>query len=480
VILAAFFSHEAAAEVDRVRHQIRSAKPGDVIELPSGTYKDVEIVLDVSGTESKPITLRAAQPGKSVFTGTSSIRINGKHLVVDGVHFTGDTTTKAPPIGFGETSEHCRLTNSAVIDFNAPFDVRFHYVRVGGKNHRIDHNLFTGKTNMGPMLAADGGTQVRVDHNHFRDFPHNPKNGREVIQIIGVGSNDEPLAAGGAHWVVEQNLFERAHGEGAEIISVKSNHNVVRHNTVRATKGALTMRSGGGNTFDGNFIFGDGMEDASGLRVSGTNGKAVNNYVSGVSGTAIRLHAGEYIEKDISGGYERLVRQGAPLGHVAHYLQLKDGVVSNNIVVGTTGIDLEYGAGYCNGWPKQQMVLLPDNLVLQHNLFVAQGGDGNRPVFKLNPGDDKIEKLPPDARPRPAKGKNNYAFGGATNVNELPAEWGFRAADPKLIADAKDALYRPAPDSPAVAGGFDVTPFVKNRPVTAAEVGPEWARVVGP
>src|SRR5688500_2486507 len=48
LILAASFSHAAAAEIERVRDQIRSAKPGDVIELPPGAYKDVEIVLDVS------------------------------------------------------------------------------------------------------------------------------------------------------------------------------------------------------------------------------------------------------------------------------------------------------------------------------------------------------------------------------------------------------------------------------------------------
>ena len=266
--------------VEAVRQSIRSAKPGDTITLPNGLYRDVEIVFDARGENDKPITLRAAEQGKSYFTGASRLRIAGQHLVVDGVIFTGPTTTRTPPITFTPESSDCRLTNSRVIDFNPPeFETRFHYVRVGGTNHRIDHCELAGKTNMGPMLAADpgngGGTHVRVDHNLFRDFPHNPQNGREVIPMMGIGANDEPLEAGGAHWLVERNLFLRAHGEGAEIISVKSNHNVIRHNTARATKGALTMRSGGGNTFDGNFIFGDGEEGTGGVRISGrTRGRS--------------------------------------------------------------------------------------------------------------------------------------------------------------------------------------------------------------
>jgi poly(beta-D-mannuronate) lyase len=462
------------SEVDAVRAAIRAAKPGDTIALPRGEFRDVELKFDAKGSEDKPITLSAFEPGKSFFTGTSSLRIAGQHLVVDGIIFTGPTTAKTAPISFTAESVRCRLTNSAVIDFDpADFETRFHYVRIDGTGHRVDHCELAGKTNLGPMLAADGGTDVRIDRNLFRDFPHNPKNGREVIQIIGVGSNDEPLESGGANWVVEENLFLRAHGEGAEIISVKSNHNVIRHNTIRATKGALTMRSGGGNTFDGNVIFGDGMVGAGGLRVSGRNGKAIDNYIAGVSGTAIQLHTGEYIESDISGVFERLTRKGSPLGHVAHYLQLKDGVVSNNIVVGTTGTEFVYGSGYGANWPKQQMILLPDNLAFENNVFVAPD-DASRPMARVNRGDERVEKLPPQVRPRPTQGRNNFLSGG-TRPPRVPAELGFRTENPKL-AVANNGLQLPTPDGPAVAGGFDRTPFEALRPLTESHVGPTWRR----
>jgi len=288
---------------------------------------------------------------------------------------------------------------------------------------------------------------------------------------VGIGSNDEPLEAGGAYWLVEQNFFERAHGEGSEIISIKSNHNVIRNNTVRATKGALTMRAGGGNTFEGNFIFGDGMEGAAGLRISGRNAKAVNNYIFGVSGTAMRLHAGEYIIKDISGSYEPLDRRGAPLGRVARYLQMIDAVVSNNIVIDCTGTDLDYGGGYGAAWPRNQRVLLPDNLTFTNNLFVSRSGDRDRAMVKLNLGDEKSAKLPADAKPRAAKAKDNFFFGA--NADRAPETLGGRTEDPKLI-DTVDGVLLPAPDGPVASSGFDRSPFEKNRPITAADVGPSW------
>ena len=472
--LLAFSTITHADALDAVRSQIKSAQPGAVIEIPSGSWSDAQVVFDSTGSQEHPITLRAAEPGKAVFTGTSRIEINGKHLVVDGVLFSGKTEARQPPIEFGPDSADCRLTNSAVVDFAAENDRRFQYVRVGGSGHRVDHCLFTGKTNRAPVIAAEHGQHVTIDHNHFRDIPHFTENGHEIVQIVGIGSNDEPLEAGGAYWLVEENLFERAHGEGSEIVSIKSNHNVIRHNTIRATKGALTMRSGGGNTFDGNLIFGDGMNGAAGLRISGRNAKATNNYITGVSGTAMRLHAGEYIAKDISGSYEPLARRGAPLGRVAHYLQMIDAVVSNNLAVDCTGTDLDYGGGYGAAWPKQQRILLPDNLTFANNVFVSRATKREGPMVKLVSPDEKAAKLPEDAKPRPIAARGNFFFGAETG-REASDFFAARVEDPKLI-DAGNGMTIPSPDSAAVASGFDPAPFSKLRPLAAADVGPSWVR----
>jgi hypothetical protein len=60
-------------------------------------------------------------------------------------------------------------------------------------------------------------------------------------------------------------------------------------------------------------------------------------------------------------------------------------------------------------------------------------------------------------------------------VKEVPPELGITVGDPKLVGRA-DGLLLPSADSPAVAGGFDPKPFDKFKPVTANDVGPEWAR----
>ena len=50
---------------------INQASPGDTIELQSGTYTNVPYGLP-SGSEGKPITLKAAAGAKVVFVGTNS------------------------------------------------------------------------------------------------------------------------------------------------------------------------------------------------------------------------------------------------------------------------------------------------------------------------------------------------------------------------------------------------------------------------
>ena len=85
---------------------------------------------------------------------------------------------------------------------------------------------------------------------------------------MGYGMNEE-LGSDGAFFTLERNLFEEAHGEAAEIISIKSNRNVVRFNTFRKTKGGITNRSGNFNVIEGNFILGEGEPRSYGIRVTG-------------------------------------------------------------------------------------------------------------------------------------------------------------------------------------------------------------------
>ena len=88
--------------------------------------------------------------------------------------------------------------------------------------------------------------------------------------------------------MVEYNLFEKADGDN-EAISVKSSDNIVRYNTLRNSRGEITLRHGNRNRVDGNFIIGG----ISGIRFFGNDHVIVNNVVQGISGKPIQVGSGD-------------------------------------------------------------------------------------------------------------------------------------------------------------------------------------------
>jgi nitrous oxidase accessory protein NosD len=72
----------SAADVARVSAE---AKPGDVLVMSVGEWKDQTIAFRGNGTAEKPITLRAQTAGKVILIGKSSVTIEGEHLVVSGL-----------------------------------------------------------------------------------------------------------------------------------------------------------------------------------------------------------------------------------------------------------------------------------------------------------------------------------------------------------------------------------------------------------
>src|SRR5689334_5803862 len=70
------------ADIARLSPQ---AKPGDVLIMRDGVWRDAAIVFDALGTAERPITLRAATPGQAVLVGQSFVKIEGEHLVVSGL-----------------------------------------------------------------------------------------------------------------------------------------------------------------------------------------------------------------------------------------------------------------------------------------------------------------------------------------------------------------------------------------------------------
>ena len=113
-----------AADPEALARAIKGARPGDTIVMADGTWRDATIVFAAQGEPGRPITLRAATPGKVVLSGASRLQIAGHDLVVDGLLFTDGAVTSGNVIEFRRTSSdlatRCRLTECAIVGYSPP------------------------------------------------------------------------------------------------------------------------------------------------------------------------------------------------------------------------------------------------------------------------------------------------------------------------------------------------------------------------
>jgi len=323
-----------ASDASALETAIRQALPGDTIVLANGIWKDTEIVLRAKGTADAPITLRAQTPGKVVLTGGSSLRFVGEHLVVDGLLFRDGAVPKGHVVAFrGDSDEEasdCRLTNSAITDYNPPGGdpASSTWVSLYGARNRVDHCRFVGKNNASPLLIVwlNGHPNGHlIDHNVFARRTFKGENGGETIRI-----GDSKTSMQNSRTVVEQNLFEDCDGE-VEIISNKSCENIYRHNTFRRSAGTLTLRHGNRCTVDGNWFFGEGKSSAGGIRVIGEDHRITNNYLQDLTGEKFFAAIG------FMAGVENSELNG--------YLQVKRAFVAFNTVVNCRN-SLYFGIGF--------------------------------------------------------------------------------------------------------------------------------------
>ncbi|NGM62239.1 hypothetical protein G5B30_09960 [Sphingobacterium sp. SGG-5] len=284
------------------------ATPGDVIVMKNGVWKDIDIVFKANGTESAPVTLMAETPGQTIISGSSSLRIAGRHLVVDGLYFKdGHSSRPLHLIEFRSgniPAEHCRLTNVVISSFNKPKGTDV-WVGLFGSHNQIDHCLFEGKTSKSVLIivwrATADANYHRIAHNHFKDMPSIGLGGATAIRI-----GDGVQALSSSVTTVESNVFENMLGIG-KIINIKSGGNIIRGNTFIKASGSICIRQGNGNLIEGNFIF-PGMQDnyTGGILVIGENHIIRQNYIQGTrrrGKAAIALYEGQLDNHPGKGGY---------------------------------------------------------------------------------------------------------------------------------------------------------------------------------
>jgi poly(beta-D-mannuronate) lyase len=371
---------------------LASALPGDRITLADGTYSlGSDIKIAKSGTAQNPIVIAAENIGKAIIKGSGTFDITASHIAVEGFVFNNSSTLEVP-VG----SHHVRLSRNV---FQLSSSVK-NWVSVAGDDAEVDHNTFQKKSTVGVFLqiigpgTADMAKRVHIHRNLFKEHTFGGTNGGESIRL-GLSTRQHGKAAA----LVENNLFDKANGD-PEAISVKSSDNVIRHNTIRNSKGTITLRHGWNNTVDGNMLIGG----TAGIRVFGNDHVVINNVVQNSTRSPLVELGGGDIKDDTK---NLNVHEAADRILVAHNTLVSAGLgISTVLQVGASGEKFN-----------------PDTVTVANNIMV---------------GGVRVEK------------STNLTWQGnlATVKTTAMPITGYRVVNPQLVQ--ADGLYRLSPLSPAL------------------------------
>jgi poly(beta-D-mannuronate) lyase len=381
--------------VSALQAALNSAVPGDVIQLADGSYTTSSTIsISKSGTASAPITIQAAHVGGAQISGSGGFAISGSasNVVLSGFRLTGSRGLSIP---VGAT--HVQITRNT---FQMAGSVQY-WLTVAGDDAQIDHNTFQHKSTIGNFIEVVGpGTagmaqRTWIHHNYFLDQSFTGSNGGESIRVGLSGRQHSSAKA-----IVEYNLFERCNGD-LEVISVKSTDDIIRYNTLRNSKGTITLRHGWNNRVEGNYLMGN----STGIRMFGNNHVVVNNVIENSTGLALEIGGGEVRDDTTSGTNHEAVDHA---------------LVAFNTFVNDRSSPIQMGDGGKAFQPSD--VTVADNIVSGSGSALSLVG-GSSLHYQGNI-------------------LNGVSAGG------MPTS-GYRRVDPKLVLDSA-GIYRLSSGSPAI------------------------------
>jgi poly(beta-D-mannuronate) lyase len=361
---------------------ISNAKPGDEIVMSNGIWKDVEIEFIGKGTKDQPIVLRAETVGEVFIEGISNLEFGGGYLVVSGLYFRNGYTPSEDVITFrideNQVANNCRVTNCVIEDFNQlERDKDDHWVQFFGRNNQLDRCYLAGKTNGGPTVRVDlkGNESIKNYHqiinNHFGPRPRKGGARGETIQL---GSSFTSMSP--SNTTIANNLFEECNGE-VEIISSKTNFNLIKNNVFYKSEGSVVTRHGNYCMIDSNYFIGDGEnKNYGGIRIVNTGHWIVNNYFYNIIGENFRSPLA--------------VMNGIPKSPLNRYNQVTDIVVAYNTYINCKS-PWQFGVG-TNIAQKDVLPLSeirsarPLRSVVANNLIYNEVGDPN-PIVEHDKAD---------------------------------------------------------------------------------------------
>jgi len=393
--------------------------PGDTVILQSGQWVDQALIFKAVGTEKNPIVLKAQERGKVQLQGTSTLSIEGAWLVIDGLVFQNGHAIDKNVVDFKGSSNHCRLTNTAIMNYNpSQPNTDYRWISINGSYNRVDHCYLSGKAHLGPTLVVWGTDQPmhhRIDHNYFGTRPAVESNGGETIRL---GTSDWSMTS--AFTIIEENIFEHCDGE-TEIISNKMSENIIRNNLFYESKGTLCLRHGNGTAVYGNYFIGNGIKEAGGIRLVGENHLIYNNYFQNMAGTGQRSAI--------------ILMDGVSNSPLNGYFQVKHiQVVGNTMVHCKQSFDIGSGKGGNNRTLPPLSCHIANNVILQTPQSIAVKWT-DTPIDFVYEG--------------------NIAFDVPSSAN-LPV--GFTIVDPLLVLNSQ-RLYEPAMESPVIHAAEGSYPF---------------------
>lgn len=398
---------------DELASAFADALPGDRIVLADGEY-EISDISGKQGTEAEPITVVAANRGAAVINEGQLEVEASSYVIFEGLTWTNSDSLKVT------SSNNVRLTRN---HFKLTEQESLKWVIIQGADshhNRIDHNLFEEKHQLGNFITIDGSETQQsqhdlIDHNYFRNIGPRAENEMEAIRV-----GQSEISESNGSTIIESNLFENCDGD-PEIVSVKSNDNIVRYNTFLTSQGVLSQRHGNRGQFYGNFFLGGGKEGTGGIRIYGQDHKIFNNYFEGLTGSgfdaALQVDGGDV---DTDGALS------------SHFRVYRATIVNNTFADNVSNIEI--GANY---------ELPPVDSVIADN--VVTGGNGKLFNHLKEPVNLSY------------KGNLAWPTGSATVGVDAPED-AIKVADPLLAKDG--ALYRIGDGSPAIDGGTGGFDFV--------------------
>ena len=347
---------------------IKNATPGTNIILKDGVWEDVHLSAYGKGNKENPIVIKAENAGKVILTGDSKLEIYGEYIIVQGLWFKdGTPSTIKNVVSFKKNSEefanNCRFTNSTISNYN-PDDMGYktNWVSLWGKNNRVDHNNFTGKSNKGPTLVVWLKGKAHLENNHSIDanfFGPRTELGENGGETIRIGTSTYSMES--SKTIVKNNTFKKCNGD-IEIVSNKSGDNVFQNNLFIESKGTLTLRHGNNALVENNVFLGNNTPKTGGIRIINEGHVIRNNLFVGLRGRANNA--------PIS------VIYGVPNSPLKRYHQVKNVSIQNNTLINCSTIDFALSK-------DDERTLAPIQTLFANNLVTNTDGTN-----VIDPADD--------------------------------------------------------------------------------------------